>query len=62
MSDEVYATAGIDFDALPRTEITIRGRNEPIMVRTATDATTLSGLQQVSGTAKAENLVDQAVA
>jgi adenylate cyclase len=62
ISDEVYATAGIDSDALPQTEIAIRGRNEPIMVRTAADATTLSGLQQVSGTMKGESRVDQAVA
>jgi hypothetical protein len=60
--DEVYTTAGIDSDALPQTEIAIRGRNEPIRVRTAADATTLSGLQQVSGTMKGESPVDQAVA
>jgi adenylate cyclase len=61
ISDEVYTTAGIDSDALPQTEIAIRGRNEPIMVRTAADATTVSGLQQVSGTMKGESPVDQAV-
>jgi adenylate cyclase len=59
---EVYTTAGIDSDALPQTEIAIRGRNEPIRIRTAADATTLSGLQQVSGTMKGESPVDQAVA
>jgi adenylate cyclase len=62
ISDEVYTTAGIDSDALPQTEIAIRGRNEPIRIRTAADATTLSGLQQVSGTMKGESPVDQAVA
>jgi adenylate cyclase len=58
ISDEVYTTAGVDPDALARTEITIRGRNEPMLVRTATDATVLSGfLQKVSGTVKVQTPV-----
>src|SRR5262245_39709489 len=58
ISDEVYSTAGVDPDALARTEITVRGRNEPMLVRTATDATVLSGfLQQVSGTLKVQTPV-----
>jgi len=43
ISDEVFTTAGIDPAALRRTEITIRGRNEPIIVRTAEHATVLAG-------------------
>jgi adenylate cyclase len=55
ISDEVYKTAGIDADALPRTEAAIRGRNEPIMVRIAADSTVLASLlelHQAPGTAK----------
>jgi adenylate cyclase len=46
ISDEVYNTAGIDADALKRTEVTIRGRNEPMMVRIAADPTVLASLPQ----------------
>jgi len=44
ISDEVYGTAGLDGDALARTEVPIRGRNEPITVRTAADASVLADL------------------
>ncbi|NOJ47096.1 adenylate/guanylate cyclase domain-containing protein [Bradyrhizobium archetypum] len=44
ISDEVRETAGLDADALPVQEVTIRGRNEPMIVRTVTDARTLSAL------------------
>jgi adenylate cyclase len=44
MSDEVCKTAGIDAGALPRTEVTIRGRKESMMVRTVADATVLPNL------------------
>ncbi len=44
ISDEVRATAGLDADALPQQEVAIRGRNEPMIVRTATDARILSAL------------------
>jgi adenylate cyclase len=44
VSDEVRATAGIAEDALPSQEVTIRGRNEPMIVRTVGDARTLSAL------------------
>ncbi|HXZ22458.1 MAG TPA: adenylate/guanylate cyclase domain-containing protein [Pseudolabrys sp.] len=55
ISDEVYNTAGIDAGALAPTEVTIRGRDEPIMVRTAADATVLASLvQQESGGAQAQ--------
>ena len=44
ISDEVYTSAGINTDALVRTEVTIRGRNEPMMVRIAADSTVLASL------------------
>jgi adenylate cyclase len=44
ISDEVHATAGLADDALPQQEVAIRGRNEPMLVRTAADARTLSVL------------------
>jgi adenylate cyclase len=42
VSDEVRATAGLAEDALPQQEVTIRGRNEPMIVRSVADARTLS--------------------
>ena len=44
VSDEVRPTAGLAADALPQQEVAIRGRNEPMIVRTVTDARTLSAL------------------
>jgi adenylate cyclase len=44
VSDEVRATAGLAADALPQQEVTIRGRNEPMIVRSVADARTLSEL------------------
>ena len=44
LSDEVRATAGLDADILPQQEVAIRGRNEPMIVRTITDARTLFAL------------------
>src|SRR5258705_12913452 len=44
VSDEVRATAGVDAHILPQQEVAIRGRNEPMIVRTVTDAGTLSAL------------------
>jgi adenylate cyclase len=44
VSDEVRATAGLAADALPQQEVTIRGRNEPMIVRSVTDARSLSVL------------------
>jgi adenylate cyclase len=41
ISDEVRTTAGVSADALPEQEVAIRGRNEPMMVRTVADARTL---------------------
>src|SRR3954471_1057140 len=44
ISDEVRATAGLAADALPQHEVEIRGRNEPMIVRTVTEAKMLSAL------------------
>ena len=44
ISDEVRVTAGVAADALPQQEVAIRGRNEPMIVRTVADARTLSAL------------------
>jgi adenylate cyclase len=44
ISDEVRATAGLPADALPQQEVEIRGRNEPMIVRTVTETRTLSAL------------------
>ena len=41
ISDEVRERAGLPDDALPSTEASIRGRNEPMLIRTVTDAATL---------------------
>jgi adenylate cyclase len=44
ISDEVRTTAGVSTNALPQQEVAIRGRNEPMIVRTVTDARTLSAV------------------
>ena len=44
VSDEVRINAGLPADALPQHEVAIRGRNEPMIVRTVTDAKQLSSL------------------
>jgi adenylate cyclase len=44
VSDEVRATAGLAADALPQQEVAIRGRNEPMIVRSVTEAKMLSAL------------------
>jgi adenylate cyclase len=44
ISDEVRVTAGLSDDALPQQEVAIRGRNEPMIVRSVEDARTLSAL------------------
>ncbi|MFB9266827.1 adenylate/guanylate cyclase domain-containing protein [Bradyrhizobium erythrophlei] len=44
ISDEVRVTAGLADDALPAQEVTIRGRNEPMTVRTAEETRILSTL------------------
>jgi adenylate cyclase len=44
ISDEVCNSAGIPPDALERTEVSIRGRDQPMTVCTATDPTLLASL------------------
>ena len=44
VSDEVRITAGLAADDLPEQEVAIRGRTEPMTVRSVADAKTLSAL------------------
>jgi adenylate cyclase len=44
LSEEVRITAGLAANSLPEQEVAIRGRNEPMIVRSVTDARTLSAL------------------
>jgi adenylate cyclase len=44
ISDEVCATAGVAADDLPRQEVAIRGRDEPMTVRAVQSAKALAGL------------------
>ena len=44
LSEEVRATAGLSADGLPQQEVAIRGRAEPMIVRTVTSTKTLSAL------------------
>lgn len=46
ISDEVYARARLASDTLPQQEVEIRGRAEPMRVRTAMDAADLATLTQ----------------
>jgi adenylate cyclase len=43
-SEEVRITAGLAIDGLPQQEVAIRGRHEPMIVRSVLDAKTLSAL------------------
>ena len=52
VSEEVCKTAGIAFDALTRTEVAIRGRDETMIVRTAADPTVLVSLLDPQSTAE----------
>jgi adenylate cyclase len=44
VSDEVFVTAGIAADALPRSEVAFRGRDEPMIVRSVDDPAVLTAL------------------
>jgi len=44
VSEEVRVTAGLPTDDLPQQEVEIRGRAEPMIVRSVTDARELSAL------------------
>jgi len=48
VSDEVYKTAGALADDLPQREVEIRGRSEPMIVRTVTSTTALSPLSDAA--------------
>jgi adenylate cyclase len=48
LSDEVRATAGLPDDVLPATEVAIRGRNEPMLIRTVTDAAMLATIMDTA--------------
>jgi len=55
VSDDVYKTAAIEAGALAETEVSVRGRDESIAVRTVADATVLASLvQQEPGGAAAQ--------
>jgi adenylate cyclase len=47
VSEDVFRTAGIDPDGLTLANVTIRGRDEPIAIRTGADPTILSSLLEV---------------
>jgi len=51
VSDAVCATAGIAADTLARTQIDIRGRDEPMVVRTVTDPAELARLLETKSAA-----------
>jgi len=53
VSEEVRVTAGLAPDALPQREAAIRGRSEPMIVRSVAEAKTLSALVNVVESAAA---------
>ena len=62
ISDEICRTAGIDDDTLPRIEVTIRGRNESMIVHTLADPIVLTSLlerHQAPGAAKPKHSAAQ---
>jgi adenylate cyclase len=50
ISEDVFVTAGIAAGALTRTEIAIRGREEPMVVRAVDDPSALAALFDAAGT------------
>jgi adenylate cyclase len=53
VSEEVYRTAGVLSDLLTHTDVAIRGRDQPLAIRTGADPTVLSGLMEPSPAATA---------
>jgi adenylate cyclase len=53
VSDEVRTNAGLSADVLPQHDVEIRGRNEPMIVRTVADARTLRALLEEEQSAAA---------
>ncbi|MGO8908505.1 MAG: adenylate/guanylate cyclase domain-containing protein [Bradyrhizobium sp.] len=60
LSEEVRATAGLAADALPQQQVVIRGRNEPMMVRTVASTNVLSALVDGGAPADAGSMRDLA--
>ena len=56
ITEEVCKTAGIDSNALARTQVAIRGRDETMTIRTAVDPTTLTTLLDTEPAPAAEPL------
>ena len=50
ISEEVRITAGLQAGALPQQEVVIRGRTEPMIVHSVTDAVSLAGLVDIAAT------------
>jgi adenylate cyclase len=48
LSEQVRITAGLPPDRLPRQEVVIRGRTEPMIVHSVTDAVSLTGLVDIA--------------
>jgi adenylate cyclase len=48
ISDEIFITAGVAADPLSRTEVAIRGREEPMIVRIADDPRVLATLLETA--------------
>jgi adenylate cyclase len=63
VSEEVCRNAGIAPDRLERTEVSIRGRDQPMTVCTAADPTLLAGLlDEAAGSHRAEQMSAQMLA
>jgi adenylate cyclase len=58
VSEEVCRNAGIGAGLLATTDVSIRGRDEPLAVRTAADPTVLESLLDPTARERAEELVD----
>jgi adenylate cyclase len=60
VSEEVCNNAGVAPDRLRRTEVSIRGRDQPMMVCTAADPTLLASLlDEKAGSLRAEQMSAQ---
>jgi adenylate cyclase len=61
ISEEVFVTAGIAADTLARKEVAIRGREEPMIVRTAADPSVLARLLEMDAHEPAQVGVGNAI-
>jgi adenylate cyclase len=48
ISEEIFSTAGVMAETLARTEVAIRGRDEPMVVRTVSDPSVLASLLETA--------------